>query len=126
MDPEQAAQPSDPGQPSRLLTLIKLVLACGILIFLFLQIQPKLPYLSTLYNKLKDYTKQDAPEPTKESPEIKIKSSGNTIETPKPEQKGFCYAGEWEGSRSCIDVNSLDECYSGEMYDSKIDCTNKK
>ena len=117
-------------QPSRVLTIIKIMLACGILFFLFLQIQPKIPYLKVLYDNLKvlydylkEYKKQVPLETKKESPEIIIKSSENQIEPPKPDVgKMFCYAGEWNGVRSCIDVNSLDECYSGEMYSSKSKC----
>lgn len=118
---------SVPAQPSRLLTIIKILLACGILFFLYLQIQPKFPYLNILYDKLKEYKPQvTSTEPTKESPEIKIKNSAKPTDTPKPDGKGFCYAGQWNGVRSCIDVNSLDECYSGEMYNSKTNCINKK
>lgn len=117
-------------QPSRVLTIIKIMLACGILFFLFLQIQQKIPYLKLLYDNLKvlydylkEYKKQVPLETKKESPEIIIKSSETQIEPPKPNVgKMFCYAGEWNGVRSCIDVNSLDECYSGEMYSSKSKC----
>ena len=117
----------EPSHTSRLLTIIKILLACGILIFLYLQIQPNIPYLNTLYNKLKEY-KQVLSEPKKvsASQEIQVKSSGKQIDNPKPNNGGFCYIGEWNGTRSCIDVNSLDECYSGEIYDSKNKCTNKK
>lgn len=121
-------KPPDPVPSSGSgLTIIKILLACGILVFLYLQVQPKLPYLNMLFDKLKESIKSykqllTPVEPKKEPPEINVKSPEKT-DTPKPDNgKGFCYAGEWNGVRSCIDVNSLDECYSGKMYDSKAEC----
>ncbi len=53
----------------------------------------------------------------------------NTFSSPSPQpdnasssiqNKGFCYMGEWNGSKLCM--NNYDICYTGKIYDTKDEC----
>ena len=39
-------------------------------------------------------------------------------------QGGFCLAGEWNGSRSCIKVDSAKDCVSGQLFQTQATCQN--
>jgi len=39
-------------------------------------------------------------------------------------QGGFCLAGEWDGARSCIKVDSANDCISGQLFQTQATCQN--
>lgn len=47
---------------------------------------------------------------------------------PKPDKRkhrgGFCYIGEEDGFRSCVEVNKADQCMSGEIFPTREICVN--
>jgi hypothetical protein len=55
--------------------------------------------------------------------------SSNPTVTPINTQKakaGWCYVGEFSGTRGCVEVTEHDKCMSGQIFANKTECLNPK
>jgi len=112
-------------QPSRAVTIIKILITCGILIVLLIQILPHIPYVSDTYKKLataqakpKTATKTDIQLPQEDSREPPMPSPTEDAHT----SQSYCYVGEWDGKRTCVGVSSVTDCVSRQVFRNKRDC----
>ena len=63
-----------------------------------------------------------------QSPTLPVDDTiSNTIQNSISSSKtSWCLSGEYNGSRSCVEINAVDKCMSGQIYPSQSDCVNIK
>lgn len=71
--------------------------------------------LDNTLNKDKNNNKKD-PEPTPSTSPIQ-----NPISSTK---NNWCFTGEFEGKRGCVEVNDVTKCLSGQLFPNKDNCMN--
>ena len=98
---------------------VKWIIGILVLIGVYVLLQPYFPMLGKLVELVRVAFNKLTLEKTDEA-SIGSKLTVNKVDKPAPES--YCYVGEWEGTRQCVQVNKS-QC-SAETYSTESQCVN--
>ena len=101
--------------------MIMIMLLLVILVLLMLCSNDLLKLKQLLVFGLEQFTSANNTENTNMKMELPIHAKNTTSEKGHP---GYCFIGDTDGTRHCVELEPDDKCVSGQIYSSKEVCVN--